>query len=153
MTRTWTSVFVDTNVLVYTRDLDALEKRAACVAWLRELGARRALKLSLQSLNELYSVLIHRKRLDPVADGVRGMVEQLHPWADAPLNHQTRRLAWQIQDQTGFRYYDSLLLASATQAGCDLFLSEDLQHARKLGDLTIVNPFMVTPQTALAQED
>jgi predicted nucleic acid-binding protein len=35
-----------------------------------------------------------------------------------------------------------MLLASAVLAGCRVFVSEDMQHGRELGDLTILNPFL-----------
>jgi predicted nucleic acid-binding protein len=42
----------------------------------------------------------------------------------------------------GFNIYDSLILAAAAQAGCTTVYSEDMQHGQKIGNLTIVNPFL-----------
>jgi predicted nucleic acid-binding protein len=39
-------------------------------------------------------------------------------------------------------FYDALIVASAIEAGCDIVYSEDMQHGRKFGSLTIVNPFL-----------
>jgi predicted nucleic acid-binding protein len=38
-------------------------------------------------------------------------------------------------------FYDALIVASATEAGCDTLFTEDMQHGRKFGSLTVVNPF------------
>ncbi len=42
----------------------------------------------------------------------------------------------------GFRIYDALIIAAAIEGRCDTLYSEDLQHGRRFGALTIVNPFL-----------
>ncbi len=42
-------------------------------------------------------------------------------------------------------FYDALIVAAALEAGCDTPYSEDMQDGRKIGALTIVNPFAPTP--------
>ncbi len=47
---------------------------------------------------------------------------------------------------TGSRaIFDALLLAIAANAGCTLFLSEDMQHNQTYGPITVRNPFLLTP--------
>ena len=41
-------------------------------------------------------------------------------------------------------FYDALIIAAALEAGCDTLFTEDMQHGRKFGGLTIVNPFLET---------
>ena len=36
----------------------------------------------------------------------------------------------------------SMIVAAAIEAGCDTLFTEDMQHGRKFGSLTIVNPFL-----------
>jgi predicted nucleic acid-binding protein len=38
-------------------------------------------------------------------------------------------------------FWDALILTSASAAGCEEVLSEDLQHGRSFGRLRVVNPF------------
>ena len=40
-----------------------------------------------------------------------------------------------------FSFYDSPIIASALEAGCDTLLTEDLQTGRRIEGLVIVNPF------------
>jgi predicted nucleic acid-binding protein len=54
------------------------------------------------------------------------------------------RTAWSILDEIGHRFFDRLLIAAALRAGCGSFPSEDLQHDRRLGGLTIVNRFVTS---------
>jgi predicted nucleic acid-binding protein len=42
----------------------------------------------------------------------------------------------------GFSFYDALIVSSAIEAGCDTLYSEDMQHGRSIGGLTIINPFI-----------
>jgi predicted nucleic acid-binding protein len=39
-------------------------------------------------------------------------------------------------------FYDALIVAAALEAGCDTLYTKDMQHGRKFGGLTIVNPFI-----------
>jgi predicted nucleic acid-binding protein len=41
----------------------------------------------------------------------------------------------------GFSFWDALILRAAKQAGCSVLLSEDLQEAREIDGIRIVNPF------------
>jgi predicted nucleic acid-binding protein len=43
-------------------------------------------------------------------------------------------------------FYDALIVAAATEAGCDILYSEDMQHGRAIADLTIRNPFVESAQ-------
>jgi predicted nucleic acid-binding protein len=135
-----TSYFVDTNVIVYAVDPGAPEKRLLVVDLLSRLIRNRALVLSPQSLNEFYRVVTDRKRLLSREDA-REFIFGLSPSCTAPLGYQVTREAWQIQDAAGYAFWDCMLLASASLAGCHIFISEDMQHGHELGGLTIVNPF------------
>jgi predicted nucleic acid-binding protein len=100
--------------------------------------------LSPQSLNEFYNVARGPKVAMPV-QAARDFLRTLMPYCKAPLDARTTGMAWEVQDRTGYRWYDCVLLASALSAGCHLFLSEDMQHGRVLGDMRILNPFLTTP--------
>jgi predicted nucleic acid-binding protein len=135
-----TSYFVDTNIIVYALDTGAPEKRRLVVALLTRMISQQTLVLSPQSLNECYRVITDRKRLLS-REEAREFVFGLAPSCTAPLSYEVTRKAWQIQDASGYSFWDCMLLASASFARCDVFVSEDMQHGRKLDDLTIMNPF------------
>ena len=40
-------------------------------------------------------------------------------------------------------FYDALIVSAAADAGCGVLLSEDMQHGRKLGAVSIQNPFLI----------
>jgi len=95
---------------------------------------------SPQALNECYRVLTDRRKLLAQLPA-RAFVASLLTTCRAPLTRQTILVAWEVQDATNFGWWDCLLLASAIQAGCTHFLTEDLSDGQTLRGLTIVNPF------------
>ena len=54
----------------------------------------------------------------------------------------THEAALALARDHSLAFYDALILAAALEAGCDTLFTEDMQHGRKFGDLTIVNPFL-----------
>ena len=136
--------FADTNLLVYVADPAVPEKRARVRDFLERIIRRHTLVLSPQSLNECYRVVAEKQRLMARNDA-RRFVWAWRPYCTAPYNPEVMQGAWQIQDRYGLSWWDCMLLASAALARCDLFLSEDMQHEMKIGDLTIISPFKLDP--------
>jgi predicted nucleic acid-binding protein len=56
------------------------------------------------------------------------------------LNFYDRALL--VQEETGFSFYDALIMAAAVEAKCSTLLSEDLQHGRTVQGVAIFNPFL-----------
>ncbi len=55
----------------------------------------------------------------------------------------TIQSALDVQDRYRFSWYDSLIIASALEAGCEFLYSEDMQNNQVIeGRLQIVNPFI-----------
>lgn len=143
------SCFLDTNLLIYALDPAEPAKRERAALLLRMIAREDGLVLSAQSINECYRVLVFRRKI-MAEEEARAFLSTLEGWCKAPLDFSTVRLAWEVRDTTGFSYWDCVLLASALQAGCSTFLSEDMR-AGKVGTLTIVNPFTMPLDHVLAQ--
>lgn len=128
------TAFFDTNVLVYAQGPGAKGDTARQV--LMDGGV-----ISVQVLNEFANVLRRKFRLDwkivvaAVAD-VRELFESIRP-----VDIETHEAAMALAEAHGFSFYDSLIVASALQAGCETLMTEDLQAGRRIGSLVIVNPF------------
>ena len=65
----------------------------------------------------------------------------------APLCHvfpspALLREALAIHTETGFRFYDSLIVAGASASGARKLYTEDVQSGRELRGLRIENPFV-----------
>lgn len=142
-----TSVFVDSNVVVYSLDLLKPERRAVAQTWLKMLARSSGLTMSPQVLNESYATLTLKLKLAP--EEVRPSLRELMRWVTAPLDVQTLDEGWAIQSRYGVRIWDALLLASANAAGCSHFLSEDLNDGQLYGAVQAVNPFRHQPEDVL----
>jgi predicted nucleic acid-binding protein len=131
-------------LLVYAVDPENPAKQRVAADLLRAVARDATLVLSAQSLNEFYRVSTERRGLlDRKA--ARAEIRKLEEFCVAPYDIDAAHLAWRIQDEHRFSFWDCVLLASASIARCDVFLSEDLQHERRIGGMTILNPFLVNP--------
>lgn len=142
--------FIDTNVLLYTKDPQTPSKRERARAWLDALANENLGVVSPQVLNEFAHNII-RKFPHISYDELHENLQALRPWCLAPFSDETALQALAIHRRYRFSFYDCALLASALSCGCDVFLSEDLGHDQKLGELTIVNPFIVDPSAFLSE--
>jgi predicted nucleic acid-binding protein len=71
----------------------------------------------------------------------RGYIATLAPWAIAPLDAKTTARAFEVEDETGYSCWDSVMLASALLAECRLFVSEDLSNGRDVSGMRVASPF------------
>jgi predicted nucleic acid-binding protein len=130
-------VFFDTNVLIYA--VTSNDRRSARATDLLSQGG----VISVQVLNEFTNVA-HRKlrRSWPEIIDVLGSLRVLFP-DPRPIGVATHDAALLIARRDGLAFYDSLIAASALEAGCSTLWSEDMQDGRVIGGrLTIRNPFL-----------
>jgi predicted nucleic acid-binding protein len=138
-------IFVDTNVLVYARDLSEGMKHQRALAWLEHLWETRSGRVSYQVLQEFYVTVTRKLRPGlPPADA-RADVRDLLAWR--PVSTQTDLLeaAWRVEARGGVSFWDALVVAAARTAGCTHLLTEDLTEGRKLGGVTVASPFVHEP--------
>jgi predicted nucleic acid-binding protein len=134
------SCFADTNLIVYTIDPQEPRKRQQAKDFLNRIINRHTLVLSPQSLNECYRVVTEKRGLMP-RNEARLFLYALSDFCVASYNFEVTQKAWRIQDGHGFGWWDCMLLASASFARCDIFLSEDMKHEQRVEGLVILNPF------------
>lgn len=59
-----------------------------------------------------------------------------------PLTAAIDSHALKLSRDSALSFYDALIVAAAADAGCTVLLTEDLQHGRKFGGVTVQNPFL-----------
>ena len=140
-------VFVDTNVLVYSRDSSEKQKHPLAVYWMKMLWDTRSGAISYQVLQEYY-VTVTRK-LKPGLDvkSAREEIRLFAAWQPVVTDSRVIEHAWTIQDQNSLSWWDALIVGAALVTGCRYLLSEDLQDRGKIGDLLIINPFTTSPDS------
>ena len=131
--------FIDTNVFVYAADSKNPAKRSIA----RDVISRAVVvgggKITVQVLNEFSSVA-HRK-LGLSVDEVRAYLEMFRALTVLPVAAGITEKGLDIMERYGLQFYDSLLLASASEIGCDEFISEDLNDGQIYCGMRAVNPF------------
>lgn len=129
-------VFADTNVLLYLLSNDKQKKQIS-----KEILASRPF-ISTQVLNEFSNVCI--KKLKITSDPLLQVLETIDKHVSlVGFTSTTIRAAIRLQQRYQLQYYDSLIIATALENGCDLLLSEDLQHSMLINNqLKIINPFI-----------
>lgn len=133
------SAFFDTNILVYAQQTGGKADRA------RALFAGGG-KLSVQVLNEFTAVSRGKQQRDwrEIAEAVSDVLTMVDPPLELTLDLHT--IARALAEDHRLSFYDALVVASAIEAGCDTLFTEDMQHGRKFGELTIINPFRESAQ-------
>lgn len=140
------TVFVDTNVLLYSLDGADRGKQAAALEWLEVLWRRRSGRLSVQVLNEFYVDASRKLRPPMPAGDVRAEVRRYQQWNPWPNDHATVESAWAVETRFKLNYWDALMVAAAQQQGCAYLITEDLQHDQQIDGVRILDPFQVGPE-------
>lgn len=139
------TVFVDTNVLLYSFDDRDLAKQHMARAWLTVIWTRRCGRLSTQVLNEFYANARRRFATAISAGDARAEVRRYQLWQPWLIDQSTIDTAWAVESRWQVNYWDALMVAAAQHMGCTLLLTEDLQHDQDIDGVRIVNPFVVGP--------
>ncbi|MGH7212998.1 MAG: PIN domain-containing protein [Acetobacteraceae bacterium] len=130
-------LFFDTNILIYASVINDPREAVAAGA------VARGGVISVQILNEFVNVARRKLRWSwPDVAGALTPLRRLFPQPRS-VTSATHDAALVIAQRDGLAFYDSVIVASALEAGCTTLLSEDMQHGRVIaGRLTIRNPFV-----------
>ncbi|AWK86842.1 PIN domain-containing protein [Azospirillum thermophilum] len=134
-------VMFDSNILLYAYDHSGEFHRTASRDLLKRALSRDSV-LTLQSLGEFYWVAKRKQRAteDRIARALANL-RRMFPVVAA--DEECFDAAVSVARDHGIPFWDALLWATAQKAGCDVLFSEDYQDGRKLGRVTIVDPFKI----------
>lgn len=127
--------FVDSNIVLYALAIGPKAEAAG------ELLRRRP-TISVQVLNEVANVA--RRKLGMSWLEVRAAIAVVRTFCPTvlALGVETHTEALRIAERYGTSVYDSVIVASALEAGCETLWSEDMHHGMTIdGRLRIANPF------------
>lgn len=138
------NTFFDSNVLIYacTQIPEEYLKTERVLLLLKAVRKSSTLFLSTQVLGETYYVLSKKYKLPNKQ--IEEKIKNLLPWVTLKqITLETIMRCWELRNQYHYSYYDSLVLASALENGCQTVYSEDMQHSQLIeGKLKIINPFI-----------
>ena len=130
---------VDTNILIYSRDLDEPEKRLRAIELIDGLAAPGELVLTVQCLNEFSAASLRRgvevSEVETAVTRWRDLGEVLR------LEVAATTAALVAVAQHRLSFWDALIWATARDAAVPVVFSEDFQHGRELEGVRFLNPF------------
>ena len=133
--------FVDTNILLYSLDLEPAQPLKAAIA--TRILSRRDLVLSVQVLQEFYVQATHARRPDALPHVMATAL--LQTWLRFRIEENTVALlqsALVLKDRYQLSYWDAAIVAAAKSARCRELFSEDLNHGRDYEGVCVINPFL-----------
>jgi predicted nucleic acid-binding protein len=135
-------IFFDTNIFVYSFDhSEPVKQRRAHSLIETSLEARNAV-ISYQVVQEFLNVATRRFRQKFPITGLEVYLSRvLLPLCEIYSSGRLYSEALSIADETGWGFYDALIVASALAAKCDAIWTEDLQDGRIIRGIEIRNPF------------
>ena len=141
-------VALDTNVLAYAEGANGAPMRNRALDLIQRLPPD-AIVLPVQTLGELFNVLVRKVKRRPVRAR-----EAVLSWRDAYPTVETSAGvmidAIDLASTHELTIWDSVVLAAAAEAQCRLFLSEDLQDGFTWRGVTVTNPFGPKTHSLLA---
>lgn len=132
-------VALDTNILAYAEGINGAERRDPALDLVRRLP-QEATVIPVQALGELFNVLVRKAGKSRAAAR-----DALLSWRDTfpviETSPEIMQAAADLATDHRLGIWDAVTLSAASQAGCRLLLSEDLQEGFTWGGVTVVNPF------------
>jgi predicted nucleic acid-binding protein len=128
--------FADSNVLLYTLDEASQKQKIAFALW------RKGVIASTQVVMEFTNICFRKLKMSK-QDAFENALNIMDGAIVKPITANLVRKSFMISTKYGFSHWDSLIIASALQAGCTTLYSEDMNHGQIVeGRLTIINPFL-----------
>jgi predicted nucleic acid-binding protein len=141
-------VALDTNILAYAEGINGAVRRDPALELIGRLPQEATL-IPVQVLGELFNVLV-RKAGRPRAKAREALLSWRDTFPVVETSPEIMLTAADLATDHQFGIWDAVILSAASQAGCRLLLSEDLQEGFTWGGVTVVDPFASRPHTLLA---
>ena len=109
-----------------------------------QLWADKTGRISTQVLNEYYVAVTQKLRPGLSKELARSDIRALAVWQPLVVSTTLIESAWEIQDRYKYSWWDTLINTSALLLDCTYLFSEDMRHEQNIGNLTIINPFLVS---------
>jgi predicted nucleic acid-binding protein len=134
--------FIDTNIFVYSFDERMPAKKERSMALIQD-GLKTGLgTISTQVIQEFLNVATQKFAVPMKPEDSRLYLRfVLNPLCRVYTNLLLFETCLDLHYETRYSLYDSLIIAAAIQAGCDILYSEDLQDGQEVRSIKIVNPF------------
>ena len=134
--------FLDTNILVYSFDSSQPDKKEYALMLIGDALQSGSGMISTQVVQEFLNVAT-RKFAAPLKleDSKAYLKMVLGPLCQVYPDQALYETSLELQQETGYSFYDALIVAGALRGGCEVLYSEDFQAGQVVRGVKIVNPF------------
>jgi predicted nucleic acid-binding protein len=137
--------FLDTNIFAYCFDDSQSKKKVRSLALIADALQTGDGIISTQVIQEFLNVAMRKFKV-PLKpdDGKIYLQKVMYPLCHVFPDLDYFQSAMGILRDTGYSFYDSLILSGAVRGGCTILYTEDLPAGQLVDGIKIVNPFVLT---------
>jgi len=135
---------LDSNILIYAEGAVDVRRRDIAVATIFGIGPERIV-LPMQTMGETLRWLIRKGGLSR-ADASQRVLWWMDMCRPAAVTLEAFRSAVKLSTEHEVQIWDAVILAVSAEAEVEFLLSEDMQHGFRWSGVTVINPFILTPQ-------
>ena len=132
-------VFLDSNVLVYAQDAGSAKKQRVSREVIARLSSSAEGVISTQVLQEFYVAATRKLGVPPLA--AKGILKTFAVFDTVQVSPALIQDAIDCSILNQLSFWDALILAAASAAGCGVVLSEDLNPGQLILGVRVENPF------------
>lgn len=141
MISTMSKIFIDTNILVYTTDLNDSKRRQKsrhCLKQLVESGNQGV--ISTQVMQEFFVACTTKLGMEPLI--TKGILASFENFEVTMIDPSLIKEAIDCHILNQISFWDALIVISAKSARCEKLWTEDLNHGQVISGVQIENPFL-----------
>jgi len=133
--------FVDTNVVLYAYDASAGDRHVAARELMLRLARSRQGAVSVQVLQEFYVNAVSKIAVRLTPEAARRRLRALRRWpTHSPLAVDVIA-ATTISEDHRISFWEAMIVRSASELGCDVLWTEDLNAGQTIAGVRIADPF------------
>jgi predicted nucleic acid-binding protein len=134
--------FIDTNIFVYSFDDRQPAKKERSMTLIQEALASGGGVISTQVVQEFLNIATQKFAVPLKTEDAGNYLRLvLNPLCQVYPSLALYESCLEIRAEAKYSFYDSLILAAAVQAGCEVLYSEDLQDGQDVRGVRVVNPY------------
>ena len=133
--------FIDTNILVYANDRSEKDKHERAKQIILQGIANENIVVSTQVLSEFYVTVTRKIKTRLPVKIAKKEILLLKNIEIIDIDFHCIIQAINISNENKLSYWDSLIIAAAQKAKCNIVYSEDLNPDQTIDSVTIKNPF------------
>ena len=132
-------IFIDTNLFVYTLDKNDVSKRDKARSVIKRVVEDHQPVISTQVIKEFYVVATTKLKADPIV--VKNIIHNFHNMEVIQNDLELIEQAIDLSVLSQLSCWDSLIIAAAEKANCEVVFSEDLNSGQTYRGVIVKNPF------------